>query len=547
MDISFDDKVIYSNIGSKNIEGEISSVSIGKESCNITIPMNVIGVKIGDYTWHVNISHKNNADILKNVTIDSNNEGIKLIVPNGGANDCHIGNISKNTYTWPFADKYTHNIELYDNIKLTNSRTISTIKSKGGVSYGSAISYGDNSFSNGNSISLGTGSFTFGDKYSNNYERITINSVSYEKGYNSKKEFTHVIATCEYTKKSNSDSNAKKGPVVGCGISGTIGYITEITTFAEKNNSKGIFKFYIPTVDIVNNTTAVPSQDIYKIKTGTQYQYNSNCAVGKSSFAGGVMSSAMKDATFAMGVGVTTTNNAEVALGEYNVSNENTLFSLGKGTNNISRKNAFDIIKSDKKYSEHPNDLHITHEWDETSAVTNLTIEMIKDENKSTEEKTYYKIVKIYGETAEEDAAGDFNPTGEIVDVEYWPYFTTIEGTNNGRPVKVGDYLYILKKPSITYDKKLYNEFGEFITYNNDITFFVELEDISINYEARIDDRVILTELDYKTLMNSYNLLYQKVNILENIIKDLINDDNCNNECLSEIDCIYEKCYLSSI
>lgn len=69
-------------------------------------------------------------------------------------------------------------------------------------------------------------------------------------------------------------------------------------------------------------------------------------ANGNESHAGGVGSIATGARSFVHGNYVNTTNNDEVAFGKYNNSTTNTLFSVGSGTSNTNRKNAFEVTKT---------------------------------------------------------------------------------------------------------------------------------------------------------------------------------------------------------
>lgn len=66
-------------------------------------------------------------------------------------------------------------------------------------------------------------------------------------------------------------------------------------------------------------------------------------AKGSLSHVGGYKSNTIGKASFAHGVGLQTTNTAETALGQYNVSNNGTLFSVGNGSSFEDKSNAFGI------------------------------------------------------------------------------------------------------------------------------------------------------------------------------------------------------------
>lgn len=73
---------------------------------------------------------------------------------------------------------------------------------------------------------------------------------------------------------------------------------------------------------------------------------NYSIAEGNNSFAGGTYSEAKGTASFATGDHTITTTTAEAAFGKYNNSTTNTLFSVGSGTSNTNRKNAFEVTKT---------------------------------------------------------------------------------------------------------------------------------------------------------------------------------------------------------
>ena len=66
-------------------------------------------------------------------------------------------------------------------------------------------------------------------------------------------------------------------------------------------------------------------------------------ASGPCSHAGGVASVSSGNCAFAHGNNVKTTNANEIAFGKFNISNTNTLFSIGDGTNEENTHNAFEI------------------------------------------------------------------------------------------------------------------------------------------------------------------------------------------------------------
>ena len=88
----------------------------------------------------------------------------------------------------------------------------------------------------------------------------------------------------------------------------------------------------------------------------SSYFYQENNAIGHSSFVGGIKSNARGDFSFAFGNYINTNNQSEHSQGEYNVSNtgstdaDKTLFSVGNGTADNARHNAFEIRKNGDIY-----------------------------------------------------------------------------------------------------------------------------------------------------------------------------------------------------
>ncbi|MCI7234011.1 MAG: hypothetical protein MR546_08925, partial [Oscillospiraceae bacterium] len=75
----------------------------------------------------------------------------------------------------------------------------------------------------------------------------------------------------------------------------------------------------------------------------------STVASGESSHAEGVGAVAFGDYSHARGYNTITNNTCETASGKYNVSNDNTLFSIGDGTADDARHNAFEITTTGGK------------------------------------------------------------------------------------------------------------------------------------------------------------------------------------------------------
>ena len=81
----------------------------------------------------------------------------------------------------------------------------------------------------------------------------------------------------------------------------------------------------------------------------THAEGSSTVASGFASHAEGSSTVASGDASHAEGLGTIANNEAEHASGQFNVSNEDTLFSVGDGTDFDNRHNAFEITKTGGK------------------------------------------------------------------------------------------------------------------------------------------------------------------------------------------------------
>lgn len=91
------------------------------------------------------------------------------------------------------------------------------------------------------------------------------------------------------------------------------------------------------------------------------------CARGYVSHAEGMGSTADGSYSHAEGFFAKTTNNKEFACGTFNQSNEDTLFSVGDGTDDNNRHNAFEITKTGGKL--HDRDIGISFTQAETAAL----------------------------------------------------------------------------------------------------------------------------------------------------------------------------------
>ena len=147
-------------------------------------------------------------------------------------------------------------------------------------------------------------------------------------------------------------SGGGKAIEAGRGISITTGETADTVSFnlpiSGGTNALGPVKNAI----IMGENTTASSKCSIAIGTST-------FANGYRAFAGGVGSRARAEGAFAFGCYVDSLQNYETAFGEYNVSNKasstfgdsgNTLFSVGNGTSNSARHNAFEIRQNGDIY-----------------------------------------------------------------------------------------------------------------------------------------------------------------------------------------------------
>ena len=333
-DTTLDPKVMYCQIGAKDIDGVSSSnLRIGKNSYKVLIPSGSENVTVGSDVWYVKSDKP-----LKNVEIKDSNAEINFI-----SNNDKIENVTLecSVYENKLSDEPS-----YVDISVTSNNThilsknnslscgINTkINGDYAFAFGNSVSNGNYSFSSGLGTAYGKGSVSLGGFYSRNYQTIVINNVSYE--LSSDKKYT--IATCEYTHKGETN-HVNKYPCVGNGLNGCIGYITEITEKATSKDGSGVFKFYIPTTDLTNNK---PTNDKFVITNGTHYV--SNCSIGDASTTFGILNTAKGLASSTFGLGLQANNAYEFACGKYNLSSSDTVFSVGYGNDNKNRKNIFEV------------------------------------------------------------------------------------------------------------------------------------------------------------------------------------------------------------
>ncbi len=124
--------------------------------------------------------------------------------------------------------------------------------------------------------------------------------------------------------------------VTGVGKAST-GENAEIFNDYKKNDASGIYSH------AEGHWTTASGDGSHAEGTGTT-------ASGTSAHAGGHGAAAGKSCTFAHGEGVeANSNDYEVAFGVFNKSNTDTLFSIGNGTDEIKKSNAFEITKTTGK------------------------------------------------------------------------------------------------------------------------------------------------------------------------------------------------------
>ena len=76
---------------------------------------------------------------------------------------------------------------------------------------------------------------------------------------------------------------------------------------------------------------------------------NGTLAIGRSSHTGGEYATAFGDRSFSHGLCTNATHDDEIVFGKFNISNDDTLFSIGDGTADDARHNAFEITTTGGK------------------------------------------------------------------------------------------------------------------------------------------------------------------------------------------------------
>ena len=339
-DVILEPRVTYSEIGSREIEGNTFNIKIGHTSNAIYIPVGSGDVTIGSNVWNIKSD-----EVLKKCEIKDNNSAIIL---SSDGNTIQNTIIESGVFENGFSNdpKYTTVYISPDNKGTTiNAKNnsiafgcTSKVNNEYAYAFGDSVSNGKYSFSCGMSTSYGNGSVSSGGFYSNNYQKITIKSVSYALSSDGK----YTVATCEYVHNGNT-GNVDKYPCVGNGVSGCIGYILE-TPSENKAPAGGVgkFKFYVPTTVLKDG---IPSESRFIIKTGVHYI--TNASIGTNSVTFGTINATKGINSGAIGCGLLTNNSDEFACGSYNDSIKGqTIFSIGNGASNSKRSNIFEVTKN---------------------------------------------------------------------------------------------------------------------------------------------------------------------------------------------------------
>ena len=341
-DITIDSRTCYTRIGSREIIGDTGNIHIGKKCYLVSIPVNSENVNIGSNVWHFNsictlkdVEIKDNNAEISLTAIEQNNE-IKNVIIESGVYENKFSDITTAQYNI-ITIASNDNTHLLPKNNSISSGVNSKVNGKYAYAFGDSASNGNYTFSLGMGTAYGNGSFSGGGFYSNNYQTLTINDVTYKLSSDGK----YTIATCNYTHKGN-NGNILKYPCVGNGLNGCIGYISKIVQKAERQNATGVFEFYIPTTSLTNE---IPTDENFIITIGTHYV--SNATIGTNSFTYGLLNSVKGVAAGAIGLGLQTNNANEFAIGSYNITSNKTLFSIGNGTSDSSRSNIFEIDKND--------------------------------------------------------------------------------------------------------------------------------------------------------------------------------------------------------
>lgn len=335
-DVVLESRVAYCQVGSKNVSDTPSgNIKIGQKSYNILIPAGSENVVIGTDVWHVNAEKP-----LKNVEIKEGNAEINLTGENVLIESGVYENNFNTTPTYKEVTTLNNSTHILPKNDSISCGANTKVNGKYCYAFGDCASNSNYSFSSGIGTAYGNGSFSTGGFYSRNFQTITIDNVSYELSSDEK----YTIATCDYTHNGD-NGHVNKYPCIGNGLNGCIGYITEITQKATTKGGAGVFKFYIPTTSLTNG---IPSEEKFIIKNGTHYI--SNATIGASSVSFGIINSSKGLASGTIGFGLQANNAYEFACGKYNLSSNNTVFSVGYGDDNENRRNIFEVKTNNTAY-----------------------------------------------------------------------------------------------------------------------------------------------------------------------------------------------------
>ena len=155
--------------------------------------------------------------------------------------------------------------------------------------------------------------------------------------------------------------------------------------------------------DVGNYSSAI-GFDTTASGTMSSAEGNQSVATGDYSHAEGSITKAEGHGSHAEGIGTIASKTAESACGKYNLSNSNTLYSVGDGTSNEARHNAFEITTTGGKL----HDKNISVE-DHTHTCNDITDFPDTIENAN----------KVNGHTVESDVPADAVFKYEIVTTEH--------------------------------------------------------------------------------------------------------------------------------
>ena len=124
-------------------------------------------------------------------------------------------------------------------------------------------------------------------------------------------------------------------------------YLPGIGNYTVKNPSDNISSVQ----KVLNSSSSSSSSGYITYSTGQGYSIgDTTTASGENSFAEGADTTASGDYSHAEGYYTQTTNTSEHAEGKFNVSNSNTISSIGIGSTSNDRKNAFEVLNNGNIY-----------------------------------------------------------------------------------------------------------------------------------------------------------------------------------------------------